>query len=109
MSIASTGSSETGVGDISADVRVSGKKGDVYVDLHRTQRMDFLYFGEERLVRCDPEVRVQWMHTELVDGVDYLRGRIGTLDGDDCGVLRLDTLGPVYVRQQPEVPATSSR
>jgi hypothetical protein len=83
------------------EVRVVSKN-DVYIDLHRTQLFDFLYFGEERLVHCDPEVRVQWQRNETVDGVDYLRGRLGDLAGERGGQLRLDAMGPVYVRLQPE-------
>ncbi len=89
------------------EVRVVSKKGDVYVDLRKDQLLDFYFRGEERLVHCDPEVRVQWLQNTPLDGIDYLKGRVGDLAGASGGQLRLDALGPVYVRLQPEGAAAT--
>lgn len=84
-------------------VRVVSKKGDVYIDLRRAQRFDFAYFGEERLVHCDAEVRVQWSGTyEPFDGLRYLLGSLGDLGAARSGSLRLESQGPVRVRLQPD-------
>jgi hypothetical protein len=91
------------------EVHATSRKGDVYIDVRKEQAYDFLYFGEEHLVHCDPAVRVQWLENVTIDGADWLQGRIGDLRGILCGRVRLRAAGPVYVRLLPEAAALSRR
>lgn len=93
----------------SVDVRASSRKGDIYVDLRKGQRIDLLYFGDERLVHCDPEVRVQWLRNTLVDGNDYLEGCVGDLSGQCNGQLRLHADSQVHMRLRPDGAVAGTR
>ena len=63
-----------------------------------------LFLGETHLVRCDPEVRAEWLENVEIDGVDYSKGRAGNLRGNPSGTLWLTATTPVYFRLLPERP-----
>lgn len=90
------------------ELHASSEKGDVYVDIRKDQAWDFWFLGETRLVRCDPDVRAEWLDPSTVDGITWARGRVGALDEAACGSLWLSASAPVSMRLLPERPFASA-
>ncbi|MEQ1632260.1 MAG: hypothetical protein ABL997_07785, partial [Planctomycetota bacterium] len=72
---------------VPVELRASSAKGDVYVDVRKDQVWDVFFLGETHLLRCDPEVRAEWLENIEIDGVDYSKGRAGNLGGNSSGTL----------------------
>ena len=97
-------------GPTPVELRAASQKGDLYIDIRKDQVWDVYFLGETHLMRCDPEVRAEWLENVEIDSLDYSKGRAGNLQGNPCGSLWLQATTPVYVRLLPERPfaATST-
>ncbi len=88
--------------DLPPEIDLRSAKGEVFVDIRKGQTYDVLYCGDALMVRNDPEVRLEWLQNVQVGELDCLQGRIGALQGEGCGSLRLRTGGLVSIRPAPE-------
>jgi hypothetical protein len=86
-------------GVTSFDIAIAAERGDVYVDLPAGRNLEVEYRGEVPMVRSDAEVRVDWREVRPTDEGEYIVGRIGNPLVQPDGRVRLDTMGPVYLRQ----------
>jgi hypothetical protein len=85
------------------EVDVRSAQGEVYLDLRRDQQFDLLFAGDQKLVYCDPEVRLDWRMNVPLDGEEFVSGVIGDLRAPVSGRLKISVHGAVRVRLLPAV------